>query len=120
MLSTSATLLFAASIALMFPPRIAKQQAAPDNSAQNAGQQRTADSQPNGRADRATLAQVRRAIIADKSLSVYGHNVKVLVVGGKVTLKGPVHSVEEKERVVSDVGMVVDPGQVVDHLTVDK
>ena len=39
-----------------------------------------------------TTAQVRKAIIADKDLSTYAHNVKIITKDGTVTLKGPVKS----------------------------
>ena len=39
--------------------------------------------------------------MADKSLSVYGHNVKIITKGGAVTLKGPVPSDDEKQKIAS-------------------
>ena len=92
--------------------------AAPDNSKQNAHQTRTADNQSNAAGDRQTTAQVRRAIIADKSLSMYAHNVKILVAGGQVTLKGPVHSDEEKQKVEADAATVVGADKITNKLTV--
>src|SRR5271170_942483 len=65
-------------------------QTAPDNSAQNKDQGLTADNQANAKADRLTTANIRKAIIADKDLSTYAHNVKIITVNGVVTLKGPV------------------------------
>ena len=91
---------------------------APDNSKQNAHQTRTADNQSNAAGDRQTTAQVRRAIIADKSLSMYAHNVKILVAGGQVTLKGPVHSDEEKQKVEADAATVVGADKITNKLTV--
>ena len=40
-----------------------------------------------------------RAIVQDKSLSTYAHNVKIVAQGGTVTLKGPVKSEEEKTAI---------------------
>ena len=39
--------------------------------------------------------------MADKSLSTYAHNVKVISQDGVVTLKGPVHSEDEKKSIES-------------------
>ncbi len=39
--------------------------------------------------------------MADKSLSTYAHNVKIITQDGQVTLKGPVHSEEEKTAIAS-------------------
>ena len=54
----------------------------PDNSAQNKNQATTADNQTNVQEDRMTTAKVRKAIAADKDLSTYAHNVKIVTVNG--------------------------------------
>jgi hyperosmotically inducible protein len=63
---------------------IAYAQTAPDNSAQNKNQPTTADKQSNAKSDRMMTAQIRKAIIADKGLSTYAHNVKIVVANGSV------------------------------------
>ena len=40
-----------------------------------------------------------RALVKDDGLSTYAHNVKVIAIGGTVTLKGPVRSEDEKKAV---------------------
>ena len=95
-------------------------QAAPDNSKQNANQNATADNQPNAKADRMTTAKVRRAIMHDKSLSTYAHNVKIITSGGAVTLKGPVKSDEEKQQVAAAAATVVSADKVTNELTVKQ
>jgi len=59
----------------------------------------TADNQSNQQPDIRTAADVRKAIVDDKSLSVQAHNVKVLASSGVVTLRGPVKSADEKKRI---------------------
>ena len=59
----------------------------------------TADQQKETQSDRETARQIRRALVKDKSLSTYAHNVKVVVQNGAVTLKGPVRSEDEKKAV---------------------
>jgi hyperosmotically inducible periplasmic protein len=59
----------------------------------------TADQQKENKSDRELARQVRRALVKDKSLSTYAHNVKVIGENGIVTLKGPVHSDQEKQAV---------------------
>ena len=59
----------------------------------------TADNQSNKQPDIRTAADVRKAIVDDKSLSVQAHNVKVLASNGVVTLRGPVNNAEEKTRI---------------------
>ena len=93
---------------------------APDNTAHNKAHRVTADQQTNGASDRETTAKIRRAIIADKSLSMYGHNVKIVTRNGAVTLKGPVHSDEEKKTIASKAEEVAGQGKVTDQLTVKQ
>ena len=59
----------------------------------------TADQQGETKQDREITQKIRRALVNDKSLSTYAHNVKIITVGGMVTLKGPVKSEEEKRAV---------------------
>jgi hyperosmotically inducible protein len=61
----------------------------------------TADKQKMNKADRELTQNIRKAIMADKSLSTYAHNVKVISQDGVVTLKGPVHSEDEKKSIES-------------------
>jgi osmotically-inducible protein OsmY len=77
--------------------------AQPDNSkvnkADRASAQPTAQDQPQNKPDRELTAAVRKAIVSDKALSTYAHNVKVVAQNGTVTLRGPVRSDEEKAKV---------------------
>jgi osmotically-inducible protein OsmY len=93
-------------------------QTAPDNSNQNKNQAPTADNQSNAQSDRMTTAKIRKAITADKTLSTYAHNVKIITLNGSVTLKGPVKSDEEKEKVAAMAANIVSPDKVTDQLTV--
>jgi hyperosmotically inducible periplasmic protein len=94
--------------------------AAPDNSAQNKGQQTTADQQKSNTSDRDITKKIRQSIIADKSLSAYGHNVKIITQSGMVTLKGPVQSDSEKQTIDSLAVDVVGQDKVSNQLTVKQ
>ncbi|OYO32336.1 hyperosmotically inducible protein [Janthinobacterium sp. PC23-8] len=76
---------------------------AADNSDMNARDKGTASQTPqkqsNARSDRTLLAEARKAVVKDESLSTTAHNVKILVKNGVVTLRGPVKSAEEKTKV---------------------
>ena len=61
---------------------------------------------------------VRKAIVRDKSLSTYAHNVKVVTRGGEVTLRGPVRTSEEKARVSELAQQVSGVSKVNDELLV--
>ena len=104
----------------LFAPLLAAAQNAPDNTKQNQDHTTTADNQSNASADRATTAKVRKAIMADKNLSTYAHNVKIITSNGQVTLKGPVKSEEEKQQIASDASSVVSVENVTNQLTVKQ
>jgi osmotically-inducible protein OsmY len=117
-LAASAVLAVACSVSPVLSRAQMGQDASPDNSKTNADHKKTADDQPNASNDRLTTAKVRKAIMADKGLSSYAHNIKIITMNGQVTLKGPVKSEEEKQRVISDLADIVPAGNVTNQLTV--
>jgi osmotically-inducible protein OsmY len=104
----------AASLALFLAAAVGPVSAAgpyaPDNTGTNArdrgGDTLTAADQPQSGGDLQITQQVRKALVADKSLSVNAHNVKVVTTGGVVTLRGPVKSAQEKMKLASTVARV--------------
>jgi len=78
-------------------------QAAPDNTRVNdrdkSGTEATAGQQKENASDRTITQQIRKAVLADKSLSSYAHNVKIITQDGNVILKGPVRSIDEKKAI---------------------
>ena len=58
----------------------------------------SADQQKMNPADRAITQKIRKAIHDDTSLSTYAHNIKIITQDGKVTLRGPVRSEDEKNN----------------------
>lgn len=78
----------------------------------------TADQQKENATDRDLTQKIRRALMQDKSLSTYAHNVKVVAQGGQVTLKGPVRSADEKTSVESKAVEVAGAGHVTNQLSV--
>ena len=92
----------------------------PDNSAQNSNQPQTAQDQSNEKTDLETTANVRKAIMADKDLSMDAHNIKIVTRNGTVTLMGPVRSEDEKQKIEADVASVVSHDNLVDQLTVKQ
>ena len=93
-------------------------QTAPDNTKVNKTDQLNADKQKNGKQDLAITRDIRRAIVADKSLSTYAHNVKVITANGEVTLKGPVRSEDERKAIEAKAVEVAGQGRVANELTI--
>jgi len=79
----------------------------------------TADQQKGNASDRDLTAKIRKAIVADKSLSTYAHNVKIVSQDGTVTLKGPVRSDAEVQTIVAKATEIAgSPSKVVNQLEV--
>ena len=98
---------------------IAQEAPAPDNTKANTRtDQNTANKQSNTASDRDLTQQVRKAIMEDKSISTYAHNVKVVTQNGQVTLSGPVRSDEEKQAIVGKAAQVAGKDHVVDQISV--
>lgn len=76
---------------------------AADNTGKNArdrsGETKTAGDQSNNRDDIQMTAAIRRAVVHDGSLSMMAKNVKIITVGGMVTLRGPVKTAAEKMQI---------------------
>ena len=98
------------------------QQAKPDNTAVNkadkSGSQPTADQQSNNQSDLNITRDIRKAIVADKNLSTYAHNVKVVTEHGQVTLRGPVRTQSEKQKVEAKAAEVAGAGHVKSELSI--
>jgi hypothetical protein len=79
-----------------------------DNTARNArdrgSRTLTPLDQGNSQADIDTTAQIRREIVAGKAMSVNAKNIKIITNRGRVTLRGPVNSSEERRL----VGVIAD------------
>lgn len=93
---------------------------APDNTKANKTQKEgaTADQGKNNESDRTIMQKIRQAVMADKSLSTYAHNVKIISQNGQVTLKGPVRSAEEKTTIEQKAVEVAGAGKVTNELTI--
>ncbi|MDB4937351.1 MAG: hypothetical protein JWP87_4323 [Labilithrix sp.] len=70
--------------------------------------------------DRDITAAVRRAVVGDKALSFTAKNVKIITVGGKVTLRGPVKSEEEKSSIEAKAKATTGVASVDNQLEVKK
>lgn len=116
------SVLLGGAVALSAQQTESSTQAAPDNTKVNkrdrARSEPTADQAKENTSDREMMRKIRRALMEDKSLSTYAHNVKVISQNGKVTLKGPVRSDEEKSAVESKANEIAGSGNVTSEITV--
>jgi hyperosmotically inducible periplasmic protein len=97
-------------------------QAQPDNTKQNkearSKDAMTADQQKETAADRDLAKKIRRSISSDSPLSTYAHNIKVIVRDGMVTLKGPVHTEDEKNAIGAKASQITGADKVQNELVV--
>jgi hyperosmotically inducible periplasmic protein len=94
------------------------QNAAPDNTKTNRDRSQGADQQHELASDRVMTQQIRKSIMADKTLSSYAHNVKIITQNGHVTLAGPVRSEEEKNMVAAKAAELAGATNVTNQLQV--
>jgi hyperosmotically inducible protein len=119
------TTLVAAALALLAAAAGAQDSApAPDNAKANGNSMNSTDSmstaqgQKNDPADISLARRIRQSVIADKSLSTYAHNVKIVAVNGAVTLNGVVRDGHEKNVVEMKARSIAGEGNVTDDLTI--
>ncbi|HEY5026804.1 MAG TPA: BON domain-containing protein [Candidatus Angelobacter sp.] len=61
--------------------------------------------------------KIRKAIHEDSTLSTYAHNIKIITQDGKVTLRGPVWSEDDKSNIEAKA-VAVAQGNVTDQLEI--
>jgi len=78
----------------------------------------TAEKQSNNKDDLALTQKLRQEVVKDGSLSMNGKNIKIIVRAGKVMLRGPVDSQQEKDAIGTKAGQIAGPNQVNNQLEV--
>lgn len=98
--------------------------AAPDNTKVNKRDTNDAALTPmdqsNEKTDLKITQLIRQAVMADGSLSFTAKNVKIITQGGKVTLRGPVKSDQERSNIEAAARKVAGVTQVDNQLEVKK
>jgi hyperosmotically inducible periplasmic protein len=119
LLAVGSLALGASLMAMPVPRNQDNQQTAPDNTKKNKDQTSpTADQQKVNPTDRAITQKIRKAVHDDTSLSTYAHNIKIIAQDGKVTLRGPVRSEDEKSNLQAKAVAVAGRENVTNQLEV--
>ena len=119
LLAVGSLALGASLMAMPVPRNQDNQQTAPDNTKKNKDQTSpTADQQKMNPTDRAITQKIRKAVHDDTSLSTYAHNIKIIAQDGKVTLRGPVRSEDEKSNLQAKAVAVAGRENVTNQLEV--
>ena len=105
-------------------PSHAQQATEADNTKRNASgpnhQADTAEQQSNAKDDLALTQRIRQAVVKDHSLSMDAKNVKIITRNGKVMLRGPVKTQQEKDAIAAKASEIAGKGNVEDQLEVKK
>ena len=92
--------------------------AQPDNTARNVRDREnrtvTPLDQGNSKSDVSITAQIRKEIIATENMSVNARNVKIVTINGRVSLRGPVNTDDEK-RLVGEIANRIARSENVDN-----
>jgi osmotically-inducible protein OsmY len=119
LLALGSLALGASLMAMPVPRNQDNQQTAPDNTKKNKDQTSpTADQQKINPWDRAITQKIRKAVHDDTSLSTYAHNIKIIAQDGKVTLRGPVRSEDEKRNLEAKAVAVAGKENVTNQLEI--
>lgn len=78
----------------------------------------TADQQKSNESDMDITKRIRQDLMKDKKLSTYAHNVKIITMNGKVTLKGPVRSKNEVDTIMKSARATAGNANIINEMTV--
>jgi hyperosmotically inducible protein len=74
--------------------------------------------QGHSKSDREMTAKIRRAVVKNDQLSITAKNIKIITVDGKVTLRGPVKSAQERS-IIDSIAQKAHAGSVDNQLEVE-
>jgi hyperosmotically inducible protein len=93
-----------------------------DNAARNTrdrgGRTLTPADQGGNESDVTLTQEIRKAVVATDGLSINAQNVKIITVKGRVTLRGPVRTAEEKAMIATIATRVAGAGNVDNQLEI--
>lgn len=88
------------------------------NKQDQAGKTKTPMDQSNAPEDLKLVATIRQMVVKDDSLSATAKNCKIITNAGRVTLRGPVKTAEEKATIEAHAVMSASKDKVDNHLEV--
>lgn len=116
------TIAFLLLSSVLAAPCVVAQSVPPDNAKSNkvdaSNTKATADAQTNKAADLDLTKRIRQSVMADKSLSTYAHNIKIVTVNGSVTLNGVVRSEGEKSVIEEMAANIAGKDKVTSELKI--
>lgn len=96
----------------------------PDNSKVNErienNNELSSQDQGSSEVDIKLTQKIRQDVVKQEAFSTEAQNIKIITIGGKVTLKGPVKTMEEKNRINSIAVKIAGVKNVTNEITVIK
>ncbi len=80
----------------------------------------SADNQSQEKSDVELTREIRKAVVAQKDFSTYAKNVKIITNVGQVTLKGPVKSIDEKNKIEELAKQVAGNSRVTNQIQIKE
>ncbi len=97
---------------------------APDNSKENEriedNKELNSQDQGSSDVDIRITQKIRRDVVDHDAFSTQAKNIKIITIGGKVTLKGPVKSMDERNKIQNIAAKVAGAENVANEITVTK
>ena len=90
------------------------------NDRDRSGETKTSGDQSESPEDIKITAAIRRAVVAEKSLTMTAKNVKIITADGVVTLRGPVNNAAEKTKIAELAKKNAGKAKVENQLEVKK
>ena len=80
----------------------------------------TADQQLQNESDLELTRKIRKALTDDSTLSTYAKNIKIISRQGKVTLRGPVNTAEERMKVENFAKSIAGAANIINQIEIVK
>lgn len=109
-------------LSIIFSGSASFAEVSPDNSRVNEKDREsseiTSDQQSFNKKDSEITRRIRQALMKDESLSTYAHNIKIITINRRVTLKGPVRSAAEENAVLKYARSVAGESRVINEIAI--
>lgn len=96
----------------------------PDNTGRNIRDRdsntKTSFDQGEDELDLHITQNIRKAVVADNSLSTNAQNIKIITINGIVTLRGPVSSAQEMDKILQKVNQISGIKQIDNQIEVTR
>lgn len=109
---------FGILISLSLPTLAAREDNTKINERDKSNRSITASQQTSGEMDLYLVSRIRKDIMAEKDMSTYAKNIKIVALDGQVTVKGPVRTRDEALKILAFAKSAAGASNVTSELSV--